>query len=151
MKSQTYAAQSIAASGIAIMDWRIALELRPDLWSSAQDCHINFISDQKLDGTHRLTATLEGHGKVRVYARSLDLLEKRIEWIAGRRVIELKPAELEQAPAPKPSVLHTQAADQEAARIADLRKIAAQEPPAHDCSLRREILAARAELNKSHA
>lgn len=39
----------------------------------------------------------------------------------------------------------------EAERFASLRKLAAQELPAHDCSLRREILAARKELGLEEA
>lgn len=150
-KSITYGAHCLAASGLAIMNWHIALELRPDLWGGAQDCRLNFQSKQAFPGTHRLTATLEGYGEVLVYARSLDLLESRIEWICGRRVLDLKPTADEPPPARHPSLLEREAAAKEDDRIAGLRKLAAQDLPDHDCRLRDEILAARAELGLSLA
>jgi len=150
-RSEQFVRQCIAASGIAIVDPRIAYELRPDLWASAQDCAITFRRTQKLDGTHRLIATIDGYGETSVFARSLDDLPRRIEWIAGRRVLGIKPAEPEPSPIAAPNLLHKQAEAKEAERIAALQRLAAEEPPAHDCTLRREILAAREELTRHHA
>lgn len=148
-RSEKYARQAIAASGLVILDPRIAFELRPDLWASAQDCRLTFRRTQKLEGTHRVTATLEDYGDVLVCTRSLDALEQRIQWIAGRPVVGVKPAETEAAPPPAVAQLHRQAQSKEAERLAELEKLAAQEPPSHDCHARREILAARAELNRA--
>lgn len=99
-RSEKYARQAIAASGLVILDPRIAFELRPDLWASAQDCRITFRRAQKFEGTHRVTATIDGYGEVLVCARSLDALEQRIQWVAGRRVLSVKPAEADAAPPP---------------------------------------------------
>jgi len=99
-RSEKYARQAIAASGLAILDPRIAFELRPDLWASAQDCRITFRRAQKFEGTHRVTATIEDYGDVLVCTRSLDALEQRIQWIAGRRVLAVKPAEADAVPPP---------------------------------------------------
>lgn len=150
-KSHTYAAQSLAASGLAVMNWHIALELRPDLWAGAQDCRLTFQAKHEFAGTHCLTATLEGYGDVLVYARSLDLLESRIEWICGRRVLDLRPTADEPPPLRHPTLLEREAAAKEDGRTAHLRELAAQDLPDHDCRLRDEILAARAELGLSLA
>lgn len=150
-RSEKYARQAIAASGLVILDPRIAFELRPDLWASAQDCRITFRRAHKFEGTHRVTATIEGYGEVLVCTRSLDALEQRIQWVAGRRVLSVKPAEADAAPPPAAPPLHREAQSKEAERLAELHKLAAQEPPSHDCHARREILAARAELNRTPA
>jgi hypothetical protein len=147
-RSEKYARQAIAASGLTILDPRIAFELRPDLWASAQDCRITFRRAQKFEGTHRVTATIEDYGDVLVCTRSLDALEQRIQWIAGRRVLAVKPAEADAVPPPATPQLHRQAQSKEVERLAELEKLAAQEPPSHDCHARREILAARAELKR---
>lgn len=101
-RSEKYARQAIAASGLTILDPRIAFELRPDLWASAQDCRITFRRAQKFEGTHRVTATIEDYGDVLVCTRSLDALKQRIQWIAGRRVLAVKPAEADAVPPLRP-------------------------------------------------
>lgn len=150
-RSEKYARQAIAASGLVILDPRIAFELRPDLWASAQDCRITFRRAQKFEGTHRVTAMIEGYGDVLVCTRSLDTLEQRIQWVAGRRVLSVKPAEADAAPPLAVPPLHREAQSKEAERLAELKKLAALEPPSHDCHARREILAARAELSSATA
>lgn len=145
-RSTSFALQCLAASGIAIMDPRIAYELRPDMWASLQDCAITFRKKQKADRVLRMTATLEGFGPVLVLARSLDQLAQRLEWVIGRPVLDLKLAESEAPAAERPNLLHKQANAKEAERMEQVRKLATEEPPSHDCSRRREILAARREL-----
>jgi hypothetical protein len=145
-RSSWYCHQSIAASGIAVMDSRIAWELRPDLWSGAQDCFMDFRRNQKPDGVQRLTATFEGIGQVLVLARSMDNLEKRLEWIVGRPVLALKPAESEATPAVTEDFTRRDVNAKEAERMEQVRKLAKEVPPVHDCQHRRDILAARAEL-----
>lgn len=142
-RSTSFALQCLAASGVAIMDPRIAYELRPDMWASLQDCAITFRKKQKADRVLRMTATLEGLGPVLVLARSLDQLAQRLEWIVGRAVLDLKPAEPEVSAAEQPNMLHKAANAKEAERLEQVRKLAAEDPPSHDCSRRREILEAR--------
>ena len=62
--STWYAHQCIASAGLVVMDSRIAWQLRPDLWSGAQDCGITFRKNQKPDGVQRLMATFDGYGLV---------------------------------------------------------------------------------------
>jgi hypothetical protein len=143
--TRAYAFNSLATTGLAIMNPRIAYELRPDLWASLQDCAIDFSRKFEAANVHRLVATFEGYGPVKVLARSADNLAKRLEWIVGQKVLELGPAEPEAAD-PRPDPLSMEAEAKKARRVAELRKLAAQDPPSHDCSLRREILAAREEL-----
>ncbi len=145
-RSTSFALQCLASSGVAIMDPRIAYELRPDMWASLQDCAITFRKQQKEDRVQHMTATLEGLGPVLVLTRSVDQLAQRLEWIVGRAVLDLKPAEPEAPATEQPNLLHKAANAKEAERLETVRKLAAEAPPSHDCSRRREILAARREL-----
>ena len=148
-RSTWYAHQCIAASGLAVMEPRIAFQLRTDLWSGLQDCAITFRLQQRLEGTKRLVVTFPTWGRVEVYARSLNNLEQRLEWIVGER-----PTEIAEWQPERPEVTPEQAARREAnrkeiERLAELRNIATQEPPSHDCHRRREILEARQKLGMS--
>lgn len=121
MNRSSYVFDCIAASGLAVMSPAIAYELRPDLWACVEDCARTLNTRAEVHGTQRLSVTFKGYGSALVFARSLDGIEKRLEWIVGQPVLALKAAEPE-AP------------------------LAAEVPPSHDCSRRREILAARKEL-----
>ena len=145
-RSTWYTHQCIAASGIAVMQPRIAYELRPDLWASDQDCFMTFRKAQNVEGVQRMTVTFEGYGPVLVLARSLDNLEQRLQWIVGRPVLELKPAEPEAPPAAQTDFNRIQVNAKEAERLELVRKLAKEVAPSHDCQRRRDILAARAEL-----
>ncbi len=145
-RSTWYCHQSIAGSGIAVMDARIAWELRPDLWSGAQDCLMTFRKNQRPDGVMRLMVTFDGYGPVLVLARSMDNLEKRLEWIVGRPVVALKPADQEAPPADRVHFNRIEVNAKEAERLELVRKLAKEVPPSHDCQHRRDILAARHEL-----
>ncbi len=145
-RSTSFALQCLAASGIAIMDPRIAYELRPDMWASLQDCAITFRKKQKADRVLRMTATLEGIGPVLVLARSLDQLAQRLEWVIGRAVLDLKPAEAESPLAAQTDFNRIAVNAKEAERLELVRKLAKEVPPVHDCQHRRDILDARVEL-----
>jgi len=146
MNRTSYAFDCIAASGFAVMSPAIAYELRPDLWACVADCARTLATKDKIPGTQRMTAIFDGYGPVLVVTRSLDNLAQRLQWVVGRAVFDLKPAEEEAPAAVRPNLLHKQANAKEADRLEQARKLAAEEPPAHDCSRRREILAARREL-----
>ena len=145
-RSTWYTHQCIASSGIAVMQHRIAYELRPDLWASDQDCFMTFRKTQNVEGVQRLTVTFEGYGPVLVLARSLDNLAQRLQWIVGRPVLNLKPAEAEAPPAAQTDFNRIQVNAKEAERLELVRKLAKEVAPSHDCQRRRDILAARAEL-----
>lgn len=146
-KTQLYATQSLAACGFAVMASVAAFRLRPDLWASGQDCAFDFKPNStRIEGTSRVMATIPGVGIMPVLTRSTDQLAQRIEWVTGFKVekIENEPTE---KPAPSLAA-KTEAERKEDERLAQIKALAAQEPPAHDCHLRKEILAARAEVEK---
>ena len=145
-RSTWYAHQCIASAGLAVMDSRIAWQLRPDLWSGAQDCAIAFRKQQHIEGAKRLVVTFPSYGEVQVYARSLDSLEKRLMWIVGEA-----PTAIVAWQPDVPAVSPQQAAKREAnrkeiERLEGLRKVATQELLGHDCQHDRDVLAARREL-----
>lgn len=143
-KTQQYANQCLASAGFAIMSPVFAWQLRPDLWASPQDCGVSFASGIPADGAKRLLARFADGTQAPILTRSMDLLEKRIEWVAGQKVVSLSdPKQPEQSRVIRaPTDVERQAE----ANRAKLRDLAAQEPPAHDCAMRKDILAARKEL-----
>jgi len=145
-RTMLYTHQCIASAGFAAMDFRIAWQLRTDLWASDQDCALTFRKQQNVDGVHRVVATFPSYGEVLIYARSLDDLGKRLEWIVGEAptaIADWKPE--------KPAVSSQLAAKREAnrkeiERLEELRKLAAKELLGHDCQHDRDVTAARKEL-----
>lgn len=145
-RSTTYAFESIAASGIAVMSHRIAFQLRGDLWSDIQGCFFDFRVEQRIVGAQRLVATFPTYGDVQVYARSLDNLEKRLQWIVGEAptaIVGWQP----DVPAVAPQqIARREANKMEIERLDGLRKIATQDLLGHECQHDRDVLAARREL-----
>lgn len=145
-RSTWYAHQCLAASGLAVMNWQIAWELRTDLWASAQDCRLTFSPAQNIEGARRLVATFPTYGEVQVYARSLDSLEQRVGWIVGEAptaIVDWQP----EVPAVSQKVAAKREANRkEIERLDGLRGLAAEDLPSHECQARRDILAARHEL-----
>jgi hypothetical protein len=146
MNRSSYAFDCIVASGFAVMSPAIAYELRPDLWACVADCARTLNTQTKIPGTQRLIVTFEGYGQVLVFARSMDSLEKRLEWIVGQPVISIKQAEAIAPTNERPDPLRTEQAAKESDRMEQVRKLAGEALPSHDCALRREIIAARDEL-----
>lgn len=145
-RSTWYTHQCIAASGLAVMNSRIAWQLRPDLWSGAQDCAFTFRKQQNVDSVHRVVATFPIYGEVLVLARSLDNLEKRLEWIVGEAPTAIADWQPEVPAVSAKLAAKREANRKEVERLEELRKLATQVPPSHDCHARREILEARREL-----
>lgn len=146
-KTRQYAIQSLAACGFAVMRSTVAYKLQPDMWSSVQECGIDF-SDFSgkvaLDGVTRVNVTLDGVGVVPVLTRSMGHLAERIQWITGYMVLKI---EEEKPAAPvreKPPL--TDGQKKAAERLQELKKLAAKPLPPQDCALRKDILAARREL-----
>lgn len=152
---QTYATQQLAATGFAVIDYRAAMLLRPDLWPSAgmvcrgefgQAC--NQARRLNIPGAKLYRFNINGIGPVDVLARCADDLASRMRLVMGMTCAEL-PAGTEE---PEPPVVVTnERAILLQAKRNKLRRLASQEPPAHECSLRRDILAARAELERMPA
>lgn len=140
-KTLIYMHQCLAGAGFAVMDIQIAYRLRPDLWSSGQECAMSFRTPMIPEGCQRYIAKLASGRTVNVFARSADALSRRLEWVTGEAVIDLSNAEREQQ---QPvAVTPPQPTNDKRAK---LEALAIQEPPAHDCALRKDILAARREL-----
>lgn len=146
-ETKTYAHQSLAACGFAVMSGQVAWTLRPDLWGSDRACGSSLQTGMTVAGTRAMVADLAGLGRVRVLTRSTDMLAKRIEWVTGFAVNSL--AEEDAAPAPAGASFQQLAAQRRHdEHQAELRQLAQQEPPTHDCHHRREVLRARAELKQ---
>jgi len=113
-KTRLYIDQSLAACGFAVLSSQIAWKLRPDLWSSAQECGVSFAPRlQDHLQVLKVTAHLAGIGPVSVLTRSLALLDSRIEWITGCQVeaIDDAPTVTKAASAMVPAVV----------KVADIR------------------------------
>ena len=145
-QSTTYAFQSIAASGIAVMSHRIAFQLRGDLWSDIQGCLFDFEKEQKIEGAKRVMATFPSFGDVQVYARSLDSIEKRLHWIVGEAPMAIVDWQPEAPPAARTDFNRLAVNAKVAEHLEQVRKLSKEVPPSHDCQHRRDILAARKEL-----
>jgi len=145
-RSTWYLHQCLAASGLAVMDSRIAWQLRPDLWAGAQDCGITFRKQQKADCVHRVVANFPTYGDVQVYARSLDNIEKRLQWVVGEAPTAIADWHPD-VPAVSPQLAAKREFNRKEVELVEaLRKLATRELPSHDCNARRDILEARREL-----
>jgi hypothetical protein len=124
---------------------QIAWKLRPDLWASGQDCGLD-MHPLRIDGAHRVSVKLAGlDAPVLVLTRSMDDIAIRIQWITGHRVLAI--ADYTERPVPVATTSPDPAAYRQA-RIEYLKRLALQEPPTHECARRKDILAARAELER---
>lgn len=148
-KKMQYACECAAASGFAILDMTIAMTLRPDLWSSAQDCWFAFRGEVALPGTKAVLASLDGLNEpVIVLTRSTNRLAERIEEVTGRHAVVL--GDYQPAPKPQPaeSPLVAENRRRQEEKTAEYRKLAAEQLPSHDGPHKAAILEARAELAK---
>lgn len=120
-----------------------------DAWSVNAWLHSPDTLPRTFPGAALYKAAVPGLGDVLVLSRSETFLAERMDWlgIPAASVSLVLPAVRPSAramSAPKATV-PVPRRDQ---RIEGLRKLAAQEPPAHDCANRRDILAARAECER---
>lgn len=148
-RSENYARQCLAASGLAVMDARIAYELRSDLWGSLQDCVLSFRTTLEAAHTERLVAHFNEQGPVIVLVRSRKNLAERIEYIVGQPVFRLELATPELPRAVQADPLRQEVARRDDERMGRLHELAAEELPNYDGPRLREILEARRELGLS--
>lgn len=97
-------------------------------------------------GAALYSAQVPGIGEILVLSRGSSFLAERMDWLGlpASSVVDLMPAVRPSGPrVPAPRSVSAQRPDQ---RLDRLRQLADEEPPAHDCERRREILAARMEL-----
>lgn len=141
--------QQLAATGWAPYHYAAAMRLRPDNWATGLDCRYEFDRSNakpELPGVHSYMVNVESIGLVEVLARCPDNLAERMRLVLGLNVTMHEGAKPEE-----PARIVTMEPEQirwAKARRDKLRALAMQEPPAHICSLRSDILAARAELER---
>ncbi|MDD5387884.1 MAG: hypothetical protein PHD37_00955 [Gallionellaceae bacterium] len=144
--------QQLAATGWAPYHYAAAMRLRPDKWAIGLDCRYEFARSNakpELPGVESYMVNVESIGLVEVLARCPDNLAERMHLVLGLNVTMHEGAKPEE-----PARIVTMEPEQiryAKARIEKLRALAMQEPPAHICSLRSDILAARAELERMPA
>jgi hypothetical protein len=150
-----YVTESLAFTGFAVLNSRVAISVRPDIWGDGLIAMADFSSNEfannvaYVKGCESYMAQLQGHTKpVQVIARCADQLAERIYWVTGCVVSEIHAGQPESEPTEAPNTKFQEVQKREAERIAYLNRIAAQEPPAHVCALSKEIHAARAELKR---
>lgn len=149
-KAEQYITYALASTGFVLIDQRIAVMLRPDLWRSVQDAATSLPNDvyeiEKWLADHakvlfRFSGSHSGYGGCfnvnRLKERALELYGLRLNFT------RVTAEELLGPPAPSATTAFSQRLDD---NVEKLRKLANQVPPAHDCPLRTEILNARHQL-----
>ncbi len=153
-KVAKYITESLATCGLAILNSRHAFRLRPDIWPTASECSCDwnhttttsalssFLAQR---GAQLFSATIRDQ-TVFVVAWSEKVLARRLEWITGAHITQVAVIELGRLNPPKAPAPDTPLEKERKRQRLRLEQLAAQEPPAHDCSRRTEILRARREL-----
>jgi len=102
-----YAAQALGHAGFAILDWTVALRLRPDLFDSGIEASAVNGPAWRLRlrpaGVLRLRVDIGEQKDVEVWAFSETRLAERIAEVTGFTVGEVRLAETKPAPAPQPA------------------------------------------------
>ncbi len=148
MNAKDFITRQLGTTGWAPIDHEIAKHLCPEMASQ----HYDFTS---WNGTPAILLRLfsrtalyrvrvDGFGTVLVLARNGRFLDERMAWLgfSASEIVEVGvtvpyAVQAPKAPAPK-------FADE---RLTRLKALAEQEPPAHACSLRTDILAAKREID----
>jgi hypothetical protein len=103
-----YGTEQLASAGFVIFDTKVAMHLRPDLWTTGMECGHDLMRLYSRQVANEyfapkcvsVTLNLDGIGEVQVLTRSLDQLEKRVEWLTGFRVIPAAVANVRAAKKP---------------------------------------------------
>lgn len=155
MDAKRFIEEQLRSTGWAPIHYDLAKLLAPDTANASRDFAAYLYSPATLlrifPRTALCRASVQGFGDVVILYRSPVALAERIGLIVGGEVKLIRDAELEaltpaaavsatKLPSPRPIKK-----DETPERIA----LARQEPPSHDCTTRREILAARAELDNA--
>jgi len=152
----TFVRQQLASAGWAPISHETAMLLCPEV---ARD-HQTFTTWQNtpevlprtFPGAAVYRAQVHGHGEMLVLSRSPQFLAERMGWLGLPAVsmVEIQPARAK-AEGQARAVSDIGAAlnkAREGERLSRLRALADEETPAHDCDRRRQILAARAEIER---
>lgn len=144
-RARQYIHEQLASHGWVLISPRWAAITSPGLYGGGQAA-LGLLSGSGLEllNAKPYRVLFEDGSDATCWSRSPDSLARRIEWICGVPVYSVTPImETAQEP-PKP--MPRAAEREQQARIDRLRKLAAEEPPAHDCRRRDEIMQARHEL-----
>lgn len=148
---QTYIDQQLGATGFVLCEPGIAYRVRPDIWPTLTNCETDFspmakpVAKSVLANRAPVLFVFEGKGR-QGYGGCFNpqRLEDRIQELYGIEVTVMvvdsltKTADHAQGPAGS--------IQREQKRIQDLRALANEELPGHDCPRRHEILEARHKL-----
>lgn len=166
MKPILYVQQQLASTGFALIQNRIATELRPDLFPNglhaaaefgeARQCGYLGANTRDFRGPLvQLYATIEGYPEsVELLTRSENRLAERIHELTGYVVTGIQahtPVQSRWAAGQEEDARQQarQAAQIRQKKLDKLRALAGQEVPVHLCPQRTEILRARKELADS--
>lgn len=154
MDAKQFITQQLATAGWAPIHPGVAKLIDPD--AGNVNAQRDLAIDQQQPGhllrvfprTALCMAKVEGFGAVVILYRSALVLAERIAFLTGGEVELIEDASLPKMAAPVRVVemFKRPAADE---RLERLKALAGQDPPAHDCALRRDILAAQAELERA--
>lgn len=155
MNAKEFVTRQLGTAGWAPIDIGAAQYLCPDA-DLGRD-HQTFAAWQRtpdllpraFPGAALYRAAVPGLGDVLVLSRSETFLVERMEWfgLPATSVALVSPAVRPAARAVSAPKAPTSIPRRDQ-RIEGLRRLAAQEPPAHDCASRRDILAARSECDR---
>lgn len=147
-----YAEQQLAATGWAAIHLNVAMRLRPSLWGGIGTNALHDFGQVRhsaesllahFAGARLYQANVESIGWVKVLARHPQFIAERMAWVLGLDVSDVQ--EIDARP-PLPTAARREPKTDD--KLIRLRMVAAQELPAHQCSNRSDILAARAELER---
>lgn len=149
-RAHDYVHQQLAATGWVLCSVKWAAVINPGLYGNGQ-LALPLETGTIANRLHHLGCKPYrvnfGDGSEAVcWSRSPANLAQRIEWLAGYLVDQVSPILSRQHSTQKP--MPGTSDKKRDAKLEELSKMAAEDPPSHDCRRRDEILAARRELEK---
>lgn len=154
MNAKDFITRQLATTGWAPIHPDVARLIDPDAGNA--NVQRDLSADQRQPGhllrvfprTALCMVKVEGFGRVPILYRSPLVLAERIAFLTGGEVELIEDASLPKMAAPVRVVemFKRPAADERQER---LKELAGQELPAHECSMRTDILKARAELERA--
>ena len=154
-KAILYLDQQLGACGFVLLDAGIAFRTRRDLWPTRTNAGQDFNAPElRRKLVERAPVLFRFHGdeycgiggafsaeRLTDRIRELYGLRLEIDLVSGQELMQVKQL-LPPSVGPNPRTVE---------RLAKLRNLAAHEPPEHDCSLRRQIRAAREKVSRLEA
>lgn len=150
MNGKEFIRMRLSTTGWAPIDAELAKFLEPDAATYYRD-YGAYLGDLptllfQFPGTKLCRVRINDRDVV-VLTRSKDRLAERIAWVTGGNVEIVPDDKLESVKPYEPQNVSSKPMQRD--KTPELIALARQEPPTHDCHLRREILRARTELDLS--